>query len=325
MVNSKVLDNMGLELSVKKIQGNILSNIEFNTIELKTKNQFSILTANRLTLSYKLSTLFNAYPEIMGVELDGGVFSYPSSIDTLNKLFSGDKKSGKKKQPHQSSPQIQKEPKTWTFDFGVTNFTFNYENHPIIIPTLFGDFHMIDNDLSVNIDTASVIADKRFEAFNFSRVKIKNSKSGFSIENLHIDNYELDLLAHFNFPTDSTKTITFDVTNINPNHYLPDQRNQFAITDFLNLSGTFEIAYEQHLDLNFNGQLRGNPIEDGKIKLDIHDKLVDVSQFEFTSDDENISAHFFSKNSKKHRGQVSIEKYRFAEMEISNNKNLYYW
>jgi len=277
IINNRLLKKFELQINVKRIEGNVFSNLELVDAELQTIRKNTILRANRIKVSFNLNTMLSPQPELLGLELDGGEFSFPKSIDTLQYLFSKNKK--EKKTSTTTTTTTVKEPTSWKFDFGITNFTYFHNNEPYHVELLFGDLCSVEDQLDVNLDTANFYIKENIDVFTLSKAKIHSDKSGFSLDHLLIKNYNSDLMADLNFPIDSCGCVNIIANNIRPINYLPQFNSEFAIDDFLNLICKIEIEDSIKIFADFIGQLRSNPIENGKIIASVNENNLNITKF----------------------------------------------
>ena len=317
IVNNRLLKKHELYLKVRRIEGNIFSNLELIDAELCTIRKNSIIKFEHIKVSYKLNTLLSPQPELLGMEIDGGEFSFPQSIDTLQHLFSGDKK---KKKPKLKTTTSVTEPTSWMFDFGVTNFTYYHNNEPYFIEILFGDLCTVEDRLEINLDTANFYIKNNIDVFTLSKTKLNNDNNGFSIEHLALKNYDADLMANLHFSKDMCGSINISANNIRPVNYLPKLKKEFGKEDSINIECQIEINDSVRIFADFFGQLRDNPIENGNIIASVFENNLNISKFYFSSEEEYINIDFKSASSKKHTANLEIGKINLDRWNVATTK-----
>ncbi|MBN2282122.1 MAG: translocation/assembly module TamB domain-containing protein [Candidatus Marinimicrobia bacterium] len=315
IVNNRLLNKFELSLKVRKIEGNVFSNLELVDAELRTIRKNKILKARHVKVSYILNSFLSPNPELLGIEIDGGEFSFPNSIDTLQYLLSKHKKI-KKTDP--GAAARVKEPTQWKFDFGVTNFTYRHNNEPYLIEMLFGEFSTVEDQLDISLDTAHFYIKDDIDLFTLSKAKLHNDFQGFSVSHIALKNYNANLVAALNFPKDSTGVVRIIANNVQPVHYLPAFKEEFSEGDSLNLSCLVTITDSIKVFADFYGQLRCNTIEKGNITASVFNNNLTITDFSLSSLNESVRLDFHSVNERQHHGNFAISNLDLSKWNVAD-------
>lgn len=312
-VNSRVLKNRGLQISVDSLEGNVLRNLEFVNFKLQTTADNTLIHAENLYISYRLHTFFSSRPEITGIEIDGGSIAFPSAIDSLTERF----KTDEEKSETATEASIRK-PKIWATNFGITDFTYIHAGNPFNINLLFGDLAFQQNSLSIDLDTARVFINDRLNTVTLSTTNLTNSDNGFFIRDIKLYNYETTITGELNFPKDSANHVQFSVNNLKPQYYLPEQKEEFSENDFLDIEGKINLADHTEFAGIFHGILRDNEISRGIFNAHLADGLFDLDEFRFTAGQEQVKIDFNTLHSKNYTGNLKVSGLDLQKWNIVN-------